>query len=139
MALMTWQEQYSVGVPALDAQHKHLIDLLNQLHDGMRNGHGNDVLGRVLERLVTYTENHFRAEERYMSSCGFPALAQHIQEHRALTAKASALADDFRSGRVALSLPVLQFLKDWLRTHILASDQKYAAHARTKQPAMAAR
>ena len=33
MALLHWKDKYSVGIPAVDYEHKELIDLINRLHD----------------------------------------------------------------------------------------------------------
>ena len=33
MALLQWKDHYSVGIDAVDHEHKELIDLINRLHD----------------------------------------------------------------------------------------------------------
>ena len=70
MSLLTWNPAMSVGVRLLDEDHKKLIAMINQLHDGMLAGHSNDVVGDVLRRLVSYTVEHFRREEDYCGRCG---------------------------------------------------------------------
>ena len=35
MALMQWKDHYSVGIEAVDHEHRELIDLINRLHDQM--------------------------------------------------------------------------------------------------------
>ena len=87
MPLLTWNDTYSVNAPAMDAQHKHLIKLLNDLHDGMIRRAGNEVLRPVLDELIKYTRAHFADEERAMELAGYPHLAQHKAEHKALTDK----------------------------------------------------
>ena len=52
MVLFTWNAQYSVGVRELDAQHKTLVDLLNVLYDAMNSGKSNEVLGKIINKLV---------------------------------------------------------------------------------------
>ena len=64
MALITWGPSIMVGVPDIDKQHKRLVDLINELHTAMTKGQGRDVVGRVVDALVSYTRDHFGFEER---------------------------------------------------------------------------
>ncbi|MGB9912684.1 MAG: hemerythrin, partial [Candidatus Kapaibacteriota bacterium] len=47
MAFIEWNDNYSVGVSIIDNQHKQLIRIINELHEGMGTGKGKDVLGKV--------------------------------------------------------------------------------------------
>ena len=51
MALMEWNPAFSVKVKKFDDQHKKLVDLRNQLHDAMKAGEGNTMLGVVFSHL----------------------------------------------------------------------------------------
>jgi hemerythrin len=90
-------------------------------------GQANAALGDVLDRLVQYTEKHFVAEERLLAQAGYSGLAAQRAEHRKLTEQVIAFRDDCVKGRIGLSLHVSRFLKDWLQSHILTADKKYAA------------
>jgi len=85
-----WKDSYSVKVTALDNQHKKLFTIVNEPYTAMGTGHGREVAGDVLQRLVDYTVNHFAAEEKLMEKHGYPYLASHRQEHKALTDKVLA-------------------------------------------------
>jgi len=66
MALVTWDQSYSVSVKKLDEQHQKLFSLLNILHEAMRQGKGQAVVEDTLRELATYTVTHFRAEEELL-------------------------------------------------------------------------
>ncbi len=122
---VTWNDTWLVGVQEVDAQHKHLVSLLNQLHEAMIQGHGKDVLGGILDSLVRYTQVHFAAEERMMEQSKYPDLVNHKREHEALTQKVLDFQKNFATGRVAMGIEVLQFLSSWLQGHIRGTDKKY--------------
>lgn len=126
MPLMTWQESYSVHVPEFDAQHKHLIDLLNRLYEAMTKGHASDVLSKILHELVTYTKTHFQAEERLMQSKHYSGYAAHKAEHEKFTAQVTQFQREFSEGKASLSTHLLNFLKDWLTNHIVHTDKQYS-------------
>lgn len=125
MPIMKWVDDYSVQVDELDQQHQKLIELINLLHDEMRQGKGRESLGRILEKLIEYTRIHFATEEDWMARAGYAGLAAHREEHRALTRQVEDLQNQHRAGSRTLSLDVMVFLKDWLVNHIQKTDQKY--------------
>jgi hemerythrin len=54
-----------VSVNEIDLQHqKKLIEMINNLHDAMRPGKGNAVLGEIINGLVDYAGAHFQTEEK---------------------------------------------------------------------------
>lgn len=132
MALMEWSPAFSVKVKKFDDQHKKLVDLINQLHDAMKAGQGNAMLGVVLQSLIAYTATHFKEEEQVMQTNGYPDLARHKGEHEKLVAQVLDLQKKFQTGGNVLTLTVLSFLKDWLITHIQGEDKKYGVFLNAK-------
>lgn len=129
MPLMTWTDKLSVGVGVLDEDHKRLVGLLNELYDAMQSGRGRDALGRILNELIKYTQMHFAREERFFTQTGYAESRVHKQEHDSLTGQVLEVQRKYAAEpSAALSVDVLQFLKNWLINHIQGSDQKYRAH-----------
>jgi len=125
MAILVWDNKYSVGIALFDQQHQKLVDMVNKLHDAMKAGQGKAVLGDILKGLLTYTQTHFQAEEKAMSQHAYPDFNAHKKQHQDLVAQAVAIQKKFESGQAALTVEVLQFLNDWLVKHIMGSDKAY--------------
>ncbi|HPT28171.1 MAG TPA: bacteriohemerythrin [Bryobacteraceae bacterium] len=128
MAFIEWKPAYSVQVEDLDRQHQRLVELINSLHDAMKIGAPRQALERIVSDLVAYTRFHFQTEERLMQFHGFPLLSEHLREHESLTTTVVRFQEDLHAGRVAVSIPLMQFLKSWLTGHILGSDVQYAPY-----------
>jgi hemerythrin len=126
--MFEWSDTYSVGIVSIDGQHQNLFAIARELHAAMTAGEGKASLARILDRLVQYTVVHFANEERLMRLHDYPDAAAHKAQHDALTKQVVKFQEDFNSGRVALTVQLLQFLKDWLQTHIHGSDLKYAPY-----------
>ncbi|MBI1937888.1 MAG: bacteriohemerythrin [Ignavibacteriales bacterium] len=127
MALLTWNNTYSVNINSIDNQHKRLVDLMNNLHDAMKQGKGKDVLGEILNDLANYTVYHFNHEEKLFASHGYPEGNLHKAEHDKLIKQVDELKNKYNSGSVTVTLDVLNFLKNWLTDHIVGSDKKYSS------------
>ena len=126
MSLLTWNESYSVGVQTLDRQHVGLFNTLNELHAAMLKGEAKNMTGPLLRKLLTYTKEHFAAEEALMASAKYPKLAEHIAQHRDLTRQVNDYVSRFERGELTLSVHLLNFLRDWLTGHIQKTDRDYA-------------
>ncbi|MEG3641553.1 bacteriohemerythrin [Magnetococcus sp. PR-3] len=122
---IAWKDEYSVGVQVLDADHKQLINLINELSIAVKDER-ESFLQQVYERLVNYATTHFAREERMMSEVGFQELPQQKEEHvrflNTVGGKRDALlnSDDPR-----VAEEIIEFLKDWLVMHIMKSDMAY--------------
>jgi hemerythrin len=126
--LVEWSGALSVGIDEIDAQHRTLIGLVNELNNAIEERHGNAAVGDVLLRLEEYTRIHFAVEEGLMRVLGYPDLAAHKREHARLTEQLAELRGRFDAGRTALGFELMHFLKRWLTSHIMESDQDYARH-----------
>ncbi|NOY83056.1 MAG: hemerythrin family protein [Kiritimatiellaeota bacterium] len=127
MALISWTDSLSVKVAVLDLQHQRLISVINELHDAMRQGKGKDVLEKTLSALSSYTVIHFKTEERYFDQFGYPDAAGHKRIHDLFVQKISDFKEAFEKGRLGVSIEVMNFLRDWLKNHIMETDKRYSA------------
>jgi hemerythrin len=122
---INWKSEYSVGITEMDGQHKKLIDCITQLNDAMSLGRGKEVIGRILNELVHYTEAHFFDEESLMLKHGYAGLGDHKKLHNELTMQVLKYKNDFESSKTNVSIPLMNFLEKWLVNHIQTVDQKY--------------
>ncbi len=132
MALLTWQDKYSVGIREIDDQHKQLITMINELNDAMLAGKGKDVLMTVLNKLASYCVSQFGTEEKLFATHAYPETADHKDKHHKMTAKVTALIGEVKSGKSTVSIEVMNFLKNWLDKHIMETDKKYGPYLNSK-------
>ena len=125
MALISWTDKFSVSVGEIDRQHGTLIDMVNELHDAMRQMKSKEVIEPILDRLTNYTLTHFSTEEKYMTKFNYAGYDAHKAEHESFVAKVSEFRKDYENGRITLTMTLMNFLKDWLVKHIQGTDMKY--------------
>ena len=131
-SMFDWTASYSVGVGSVDGQHQNLFAMCRELHAAMVAGQGKAALSRILDRLVQYTVVHFAHEERLMRLYDYPEFAAHKAQHEGLKAQVLKFQQDFESGRAAITVQLLQFLRSWLQQHIQGSDQKLAPYLKER-------
>lgn len=127
MALIQWNDSLSVGVAEIDKQHQKLVQMINDLHDAMRQAKGSSVLGPLVNGLIDYAGTHFKAEEKYFARFAYPETEAHKKLHADFVAKVLDFKKKFEANSVGLSMDVMNFLSNWLQSHIKGEDKKYTA------------
>jgi len=131
--IIHWNDEFSIGVPEIDAHHRYLFSLLNKTYDGFVSHAPVENLSPLLDDLIDYATYHFSIEERWMEASRFPGLEMHKQEHDTFSRRVSEMHKGHHNGMKLLSLELLSFLHRWLSTHILESDAEYGRFIAAEQ------
>lgn len=127
MTLIEWSSELSLGIPEIDEQHRHLLDLVNSFDEAARKGRGTREVRQLLDALHAYTVEHFAAEEAYMASIGYPDLDHHRVLHQQLLSKLDDLRVQFDVGGRRITQPMLELLRYWLVAHLQGADRAIGA------------
>ena len=138
--LIKWSDRYSVSHSDLDQQHQKLIQLINVLGVSIDQSRGNEYVIKVIAELMKYAEDHFQKEEQLLKDADYPNYTEHANEHirfRNKVAKYSReMKQDLSPGdNKAFQGTVLNFMKEWLISHIMSSDKKYVPFLKTYKKA----
>jgi hemerythrin len=106
--------------------------MLNELHESMQKGEGREALGRVLKDLAGYTKIHFATEERLMKTYEYPDYKVHKEKHDKMTGAVLQYLEKFEAQELNNIIEVFQFLKNWLKKHIMQTDMAYSAFLNDK-------
>jgi hemerythrin len=95
-----WSNELSVGIEEIDAQHKVLVDLLNQIHEAIQQRQGTEATSQIIERLGEYTRIHFAVEESLMRILHYPDYERHKEEHDRLIDQLNGFRTNWSRARV---------------------------------------
>ena len=118
----TWNALMETGDPLIDAQHRDIVNLLDDLQASHL---APEVAGlRALDKLMDFTVTHFTAEESLMTRVGYPAteIERMVVGHRRFQDHARLRVLEFRMGNTATLLSLHAFLYDWLTEHEFGLD-----------------
>ena len=133
MAYFEWGPDLEIDHGPIDADHRQLVDLVNELHTATSQGQGQEVVASVMQRLITYTQQHFTREEQIMGAAAFPGLAAHHKQHRTIVAQLEALADRQAEGSITVASQLSGLMRDWLSLHIRRSDRELVTFLQAKK------
>ena len=117
-----WTDDLETGIEKIDEAHRELFARVSGLHEAMRAGRLAEVPALVAY-LQRYALDHFAAEEREMTTTGYPAIGQHRRHHQQFVEefvrhKALLELEVTPSAVVALS----SWITEWLSGHVRKVD-----------------
>lgn len=127
MARIVWKDHYSIGYKDIDAQHRVLLDLLNELIDLMDQGGLPEDVASFFQSVSSYAMIHFSNEEQYLKAAAYPGLAPQEAEHSAFIQQLLVFNQAYDSADSRLLEETQSFLRHWFLNHILVSDMAYAS------------
>ena len=111
MSVITWKFCYETGIATFDAEHRALVNVVNELYEALREKRGDEVLSSLLSRLVIYTKKHFQHEEDHMLKHLSPNDDTQLLEHQKLKKTFVEFQEQISTGDTGLSPEVFKFLR----------------------------
>lgn len=108
-----WDESLNILNEALNQQHQHIDFLINRLDE-------NRTDAKRLTQLVEYVQFHWKSEEDLFDKTNFPGAAEHKLIH------ANFIKDAVVATKNGVTVEVIEFMKVWVRNHILRDDMLYS-------------
>ena len=131
MPLIDWRDEFSVGVPDVDHEHRQLIALINQLYADMSRQtprHGvEDFLGDIYSRISA----HFALEEKIMRQHRYDQYDDHKQDHERLLDELRDMMDDYEQNAHFDDAALAEALRSWFTEHFRTRDARL--HSRLGQ------
>lgn len=132
MKSFVWDNNYSVSVEKFDEQHQYLFEILKKLYVAMENKDDKLALASIINDLVSYSKEHFTAEEVCMLNAQYPDYEKHKKHHKLFIEKIERFASDFNQGKALLHFDIMVFLKNWTLQHIMVLDKSYGPYLNSK-------
>jgi hemerythrin-like metal-binding protein len=125
--LINWHDTWNIGITSIDEEHRSIVASLNELSTLLGHCSSRQEVERILAQVVVLTKEHFESEEILMESHGYPEYPQHKLEHLKLNLQLQEFEQRFAAGAADLSVPVLEYLRNWFTSHLVRCDLPYAA------------
>ena len=122
-ALIVWDGAYDVGVGPLDAQHRQMAELMNELDAMSRQGAPVHESLDLLGVLHDHVHAHFAMEEGILRRMAPSRFVAHRNHHRMLEGQFARIRQQVESEQLDSGVAVRGFLRFCLIDHVLGSDR----------------
>lgn len=127
---MIWSQNYKIGIPTIDAQHKRLFEIIGELQTALQEGLKSSDFERILQNLDQYKTRHFQLEEKYMVESGYPGLAKQQEAHQYFMKRFQVLGEELAETGMTHSVvkAVQKELTEWLEDHVTGLDMEFGKY-----------
>ena len=126
-----WAKDLELGVEALDAEHRLMVDLVDDLEGTLAAPEDRERAAATIRRLLAFTQIHFRAEDLLMRLHAYAGHQAHAVEHSQLAEQLSELQEAHSRGDLPVTREIVAALREWLGGHIRTQDRTLAAFLRS--------
>ena len=124
MTLIEWKDEFSVGVAAVDVEHRELIELINSLDAEMLEYATQTKVVQALGEIYARISAHFALEEKIMRDAEYDGYASHKQDHELLLDELLDIIDSVdEAGRYDPAV-LSEGLDSWFSDHFRTHDAK---------------
>ncbi|MBI3581573.1 MAG: hemerythrin family protein [Nitrospinae bacterium] len=128
MPMLEWDETFSVGVPAMDADNRRLFALINDLRGSISGGTDGKQMGKAITSLYNHFACGILSEEVRLYKNGYPALDEQVRDHDRYLGQlrrlyARFLAED-ADGKI-LGAELIEVLTEYVREHVVRADRLF--------------
>lgn len=128
MSLIEWKDEFSVGVAAIDHEHRELIELINNLHGTIGAGATNDQVIEILGEIYAQISAHFALEEKVMRDIEYDAYPAHKTDHEALLDELRDIMDRVEDDGGFDEDRLSHELNHWFSEHFRTHDARLHHH-----------
>ena len=122
MKLLPWKDEYSVGIEAVDHEHRALIDLINRLHQELDGADARRTVPGFFGDLLEGISAHFALEEKFMRDERYDRLGPHKQDHERLLDDLRDIMDAFEQSEEIDPVELAGRLDSWFTRHFRTHD-----------------
>jgi hemerythrin len=122
MTLLSWKDEYGVGIEAVDGEHKELIDRINRLHQRFGAADAHEAVPAFFGDLLAAIAAHFAVEEMFMRDHAYDWLGPHKEEHERLLDELRDMMDAFEWSEEIDTLELARRLDPWFMLHFQTHD-----------------
>jgi len=124
MSLIEWDEKFSLGVPAIDHEHRELIELINSAHRAVEAGEPAERVSECLGEIYARISAHFALEEKIMREAGYDEYEGHKGDHEILLDGILEFIDVCDAGQGFDEDAFSENLREWFAEHFRTRDAR---------------
>lgn len=84
LSLIEWRDEFSIGLPDVDHEHREMISMINALHESLGPAADTGRIVAALGEIHARIALHFALEEREMHKLGYISYSDHKEDHERL-------------------------------------------------------
>lgn len=126
MALIEWKDEFRIGIPSVDFEHRELIGQINELHGKLAATPPHYAVTAFLGEIFSCISAHFALEEKEMRAMKYDQYADHKASHEVLLDDIRDIMDEVEAAADAsqYEADLGERLEFWFTAHFSTLDAR---------------
>ena len=130
-ARVVWRDEFSLGVPSIDHEHREMVALINEIFVRIE-ADDKETVGDDLGEIHAHISAHFALEEQIMRDWGYDQFEEHKADHEHLLDDIRDIMDSFEDGSYGDRKEAFaERLQRWFVDHFKTKDARLHRRLRT--------
>ena len=126
--VVTWTEGLSIGIAAVDDQHKGIMESVARLCEGVAQSCPWDDALALSGDIIDLFGQHFSSEETFMRSVRYPGVDLHVEAHSAFFSDFSGLVYRLEKHDGGVAGDLVKCMRRWAFDHVDILDREIARY-----------
>jgi hemerythrin-like metal-binding protein len=132
MVLVQWKDEFEIGIPAVDHEHRALIKVINLLGEQLDSRAGVVEISETLDEIRRLIAAHFVMEEHIMRDMGYDEYPQHKADHARLLEEIRNITLSVEhGGSIDRRLELGERISRWFSRHFETYDARLHSLSQT--------
>jgi hemerythrin-like metal-binding protein len=128
MVLIEWRDEFVLGIPSVDHEHRELIDLINALYADYTTRGSKITTLDFLGELYVKIAAHFALEEKIMQERKYDQYQDHKSDHEKLLDDIRDFMEDIENDQTFEEGVFRDLLRLWFVSHFQNKDARLHKH-----------
>ena len=128
MVLIEWKDEFSVGVPDVDHEHRQLVGLINELHAALSAKDPDFTVMDFLGEIYAHVSAHFALEEKIMRERNYDQFEDHKRDHERLLDELRDIMDNYEENAYFSDAEFAAHVEHWFSEHFRTRDARLHRH-----------
>ncbi len=124
MPLIEWRDDFSLGVPSIDYEHRELIELINELHASLSREDADITVEDFLGEIYAKISAHFVLEEKMMREKSYDQYTEHKAARERLLDGIRDIMEDYEDEGYLNEEALAEHLRSWFTEHFKSMDAR---------------
>ncbi len=120
-----WRDEFSLGIPDVDHEHRELIELINELLEKIAGAGKSPEIMDYLGEILVKISSHFALEEKIMRESGYEEYFEHKRDHDRLLDEIREIMDRFEDSEKFDENEFATQLSLWFTEHFRTRDARF--------------
>ncbi len=125
MVLIEWHDEFNLGVPSIDHEHRELIELINETFELVKQNDSKVTLLDFLGEIYARISSHFALEEKIMREKKYDQYDDHKADHERLLDDIRNIMDECEYDNTFDENLFSERLSLWFSNHFKTRDARF--------------